>query len=610
MTHAKFTSLVCRSFSHLRDGIKIAGCCLLILAAPALVRGDEEPGLPKLDKALQLKLDARRMADLDEVVRLCEQSLEEGMSESNQAFARDFMSATLYEKADRLAQTLDDAPINLAWVQRRQLALITIAKSLEVDPERAEAYLLKAELHQVAGAAEREEGVAAARKAVELLADNPARRADALVVEASFTADAEAQLKLLQEALADTPDNLEALKARGAAYASLERWDEALADFQAILRENKRDIDTLQTVARILVTKDKSAEALDIVGDAIANQPDEPANYTLRSGIYIVQEKFDLARADLDRALELNPRSVATLLARARMFEMMENYDEAMADATRALEVEPGLIQALLVRCEIAISAQNYPRAISDLRRLLREAPQDVGLRMRLAGVYLADNDPQMAESVYEQILSDHPQEWLALQGLADARLNQGDHASAIKDYERVLEGMPDNDGVLNNLAWVLATSTIDELRDGKRAIELAERACELTEYKAAHILSTLAAGYAETGDYDKAIEWSTKAVELGEGEVKQQLAAELESYRQKKPWRERQLPPPAEDGSLAADLELGDAVEASEGASKPESSTKPEGAAPPGGAAGPDGGHPSTDASSTNTDHSPPRNP
>ncbi len=49
-------------------------------------------------------------------------------------------------------------------------------------------------------------------------------------------------------------------------------------------------------------------------------------------------------------------------------------------------------------------------------------------------------------------------------------------------------------------------------------------KSCELTDYKAAHILSTLAAAYAETGDFEKAREWSGKAVELGTAENNEQL--------------------------------------------------------------------------------------
>ena len=99
---------------------------------------------------------------------------------------------------------------------------------------------------------------------------------------------------------------------------------------------------------------------------------------------------------------------------------------------------------------------------------------------------------------------------------------------------------------MLNNLAWVLATSPEDKLRNGKRAIELAKQACEVTEYKQAHILSTLAAGYAETGDFETAITWSKKAVESGGDELKGQLTKELESYEDKKPWRE--AAPPLDD--------------------------------------------------------------
>src|SRR5262249_3286902 len=101
-------------------------------------------------------------------------------------------------------------------------------------------------------------------------------------------------------------------------------------------------------------------------------------------------------------------------------------------------------------------------------------------------------------------------------------------------------------------------------------------QAAKLTDNKKAFILSTLAAGYAESGDFDKAREWSQKAVELGteDDEVNAQLKKELSSYESKKPWREKQIveekddsgsadknparkklpgPPPVSDGDTAA---------------------------------------------------------
>ena len=82
----------------------------------------------------------------------------------------------------------------------------------------------------------------------------------------------------------------------------------------------------------------------------------------------------------------------------------------------------------------------------------------------------------------------------------------------------------------------------------------MATRACEITEYKLPHILSTLAACYAETGDFEQAIQWSKKAVELEEaenGENLSDLKNELNSYEESKPWRERQTMHPQPDEPL-----------------------------------------------------------
>ena len=151
---------------------------------------------------------------------------------------------------------------------------------------------------------------------------------------------------------------------------------------------------------------------------------------------------------------------------------------------------------------------------------------------------------PRKAIQVLTQVLGDDEGNWRAMRARGDALLSVGKHGDAIEDYNKALELAPDDDGVLNNLAWVLATSPKDELRDGKRSLELATKACEVTDYEKAHILSTLAAAYAETGDFETAIKWSTKAVELGEEDLKEQidqLKDELQHYKDGKPFRELQ---------------------------------------------------------------------
>ena len=95
---------------------------------------------------------------------------------------------------------------------------------------------------------------------------------------------------------------------------------------------------------------------------------------------------------------------------------------------------------------------------------------------------------------------------------------------------------------IANSLARLLATCPQEGLRDGTEAVELAERACELTGQRVPEILDTLAAAYAETGQFDRAVETAERAVELalqrGNAEFADQVKHRLQLYRAQQPYR------------------------------------------------------------------------
>ena len=93
--------------------------------------------------------------------------------------------------------------------------------------------------------------------------------------------------------------------------------------------------------------------------------------------------------------------------------------------------------------------------------------------------------------------------------------------------------------GCLATLAWMLATATDADLRDGPRAVELAERSCELTNWKHPSALDVLAAAYAETGQFDRAIEYVEKAIPLAKEAQLTSCRTHLKQYRSGNPWRE-----------------------------------------------------------------------
>ena len=90
-----------------------------------------------------------------------------------------------------------------------------------------------------------------------------------------------------------------------------------------------------------------------------------------------------------------------------------------------------------------------------------------------------------------------------------------------------------------NGRAWLWATCPDDKYRDGKKAVESATRACELGEWNESDSIATLAAAYAELGDYPRAIDWQETAIRLCSDPGEQAEAEErLKFYQEGKPYR------------------------------------------------------------------------
>ena len=181
--------------------------------------------------------------------------------------------------------------------------------------------------------------------------------------------------------------------------------------------------------------------------------------------------------------------------------------------------------------------------AIRDFTTIAKQDPPDPLVLGQLGMLHLAAKQPRAAIDWFGKSLNLNKTLFLSLRGRSDALISIGEHKKAARDLKAALKLHPEDSGVLNNLAWLFATSPDDDLRDATQAIELATKACEETEWKAAHIISTLAAGYAESGDFKKACKFSQKALDAdaGKGGLDEQLQKELSSYEEKKPWREKQ---------------------------------------------------------------------
>jgi hypothetical protein len=110
-------------------------------------------------------------------------------------------------------------------------------------------------------------------------------------------------------------------------------------------------------------------------------------------------------------------------------------------------------------------------------------------------------------------------------------------YASPIPESESIRLD-PENPESLLHRVVMLSACTDALIRDGRQAVEDATKSCELTEWKVPLFLNGLAMAYAESGDFESAIKWQTKAIELSPKDQARTVQARLEQYRRHQPFR------------------------------------------------------------------------
>ena len=120
--------------------------------------------------------------------------------------------------------------------------------------------------------------------------------------------------------------------------------------------------------------------------------------------------------------------------------------------------------------------------------------------------------------------------------------IDYGRYLDARRALETAVHLQPNDPTTLNDLAWMLATAQNKEVRNGRRAVDLASKACRLGRWTNAFAIDTLAAAYAETGRFDEAVRYEQLAIQnLSPEDRKDQLSGmenRLQLYQSGQPYR------------------------------------------------------------------------
>ncbi len=571
-------------------GRRLAPLFLTFLLGPCLVytsaMAEDAAGQADLDAATSLKLNASSMADLERVIELTESALEKGLPADSESLAKSLITASLFQHGSRFAQALFDPRERTERpAMLKQFALKDLYSILEYDDTLPQVHMMIARLEGVnVGTTITPENFAkgrnAADRAIKLLEEDKPMQSKALVLRAGYEGtNSEARIALLDKAVEADNNNTDAWRLRGktrlvqgemlSAEGKLEESqkvrEKAVADFTRLLEENPDDPDALQTVAELLGRLGDFEKAMEYANQALEKNPRVFSLYLLRARLYHKQGEHDFSIQDLNKALDIQPDSFLAYLDRAEVNYDKGDMEAAAKDYGKTRKLQANLPSIILQRMMIR-SQNDTDKAIAEVEKFLEldelDAKEnnrkvDPEFRLQLGQTYTVLKKYAKVVDLLSPLLASLDPEsdstriknarFLALRTRADAYLSLGEHSKAVGDYREAKAIIPKNDGVLNNLAWVLSTSPKDGIRNAEDAISLAKEACEVTQYKQPHILSTLAASYAESGDFELAKKYSSQAVEMAQDapepdeEMVKQLQAELDSYKAEKPWRELQ---------------------------------------------------------------------
>jgi tetratricopeptide (TPR) repeat protein len=199
-----------------------------------------------------------------------------------------------------------------------------------------------------------------------------------------------------------------------------------------------------------------------------------------------------------------NSKDAAAFVGRAKAFMADFAWEKAVEDLNTAVNLGHKTADVFATRGMLLAMNDEIEKALTDLNEAIRLNPSD--------------------------------EESMGYRGLIWEEKGQYDKAHA--DYSKALQLSPEDAGNMAALAMLQASCPEARFRNGRQAVTLATKACELSQWQAREYVAALAAAYAETGDFKKAVEYGQKALEIARDVEKVETQKMLDGFKANKPYR------------------------------------------------------------------------
>jgi protein O-mannosyl-transferase len=317
---------------------------------------------------------------------------------------------------------------------------------------------------------------------------------------------------LYRRSLASQPEVAETHNNLGAALDKKGQLNEAIIQFQKAVAIRPAFAEAHRNLGDALLRKGQVDEALLQFREAVAIRP-------------------DIAKARLNLA--------SVLLQKGRV-------DEGIAQYQQALQINPGDTEAQFNLGTVFLQQRRVDEAIIQFQKLLALRPDFAEAQNNLGYCLLQKGRMDEAVAHLQMALKIDPDYAQAHYNLGNALLQKGQVDEAVIQFQKLLAVQPGSAEARKNLAaiaWRLATSPNPSRRNGTKAIVLARQTDQLARGSDPMMAATLAAAYAETGQFNQAVAAARRALQLatrqGNAAIVATIQAQLNCYEAGAPFRD-----------------------------------------------------------------------
>lgn len=340
-----------------------------------------------------------------------------------------------------------------------------------------------------------------------------------------------------------TPRNHLAATLLGSLHAQAGRYEAAMAEYQRALSYRSNYAEIHFFIGHVLERKGKLDEAITEYRRALASGPMREQTHIFLGAALAKKGQTEEAVTQYTAALRLNPESMVAHNNLARLLHTQGRLEEAAGHYRTALKIDPNYAPARNNFGVLLLQQGQAAAGAAELRAALKLTPDEAETQFNLA-VALNETGAwsEAAELFARSVRSDSPNPNAHYQ-FGRALQYSGKVREARSRYATAVLLQPDFSDALTSLAWLLATSTEVEFRNGPEAVRIAERACELTARKDPTKLKTLSAAYSETGRFPEALATVKIAISLARAAGRKELINECElmskAFESEHPWRQ-----------------------------------------------------------------------